>query len=241
MPHPDADQLALAALDETLDPEATHHVRECQQCSAELEELRRVVRAAQRSEGPVELTPPPPTLWDRIVAETGVAARTEQVAPAAPVDLGAQRRRSLRRLPMLAAAAVGLVLGAAGASVVATLVGDDGVDDGGAGTVATARLRPLPDSEARGRATLVRSDGSRRLDVSVSVSSVQQGFREVWLLDAEAGRLVSLGVLEGQQGSFTLPAELDLGAYPTVDISAEPFDGDPAHSGDSLARGDLEF
>ena len=65
-------------------------------------------------------------------------------------------------------------------------------------------------------------------------------FREVWLIDREVTRLVSLGVLEGSSGTFTIPTGLDLADFAVVDVSAEPFDGDPAHSGDSIIRGVLD-
>jgi anti-sigma-K factor RskA len=61
----------------------------------------------------------------------------------------------------------------------------------------------------------------------------------VWLLDSEAQRLVSLGLLEGDEGRFPLPEQVDVGEYPVVDVSIEPTDGDPAHSGNSVVRGTL--
>ena len=51
--------------------------------------------------------------------------------------------------------------------------------------------------------------------------------------------MVSLGVLDGDHGSFAVPADLDLSAYDQVDVSQEPYDGNPAHSTESLARGRL--
>jgi hypothetical protein len=65
------------------------------------------------------------------------------------------------------------------------------------------------------------------------------GFREVWVGSADLSRMVTLGVLGNQAGSFVLPSGLDLTQYPVVDISHEPYDGDPAHSADSIARGVL--
>lgn len=110
-------------------------------------------------------------------------------------------------------------------------------------TVATANLQPVTDTSARGTASLLRVDGRRvlRLTLPRADGGQDTGFREVWLLDTAQGQLVSLGVLEGPRGSFTLPRNLDLADYPTVDVSTEPFDGDPTHSGDSLARGNLTF
>jgi hypothetical protein len=39
---------------------------------------------------------------------------------------------------------------------------------------------------------------------------------------------------------FVLPENLDVGEFPVVDVSNEPIDGDPTHSGDSIVRGVLE-
>ena len=39
--------------------------------------------------------------------------------------------------------------------------------------------------------------------------------------------------------TFTVPPSLNLARYSQVDVSREPFDGDPAHSSVSLARGDV--
>jgi hypothetical protein len=37
-----------------------------------------------------------------------------------------------------------------------------------------------------------------------------------------------------------VPAGIDTGEYDLVDISEEPYDGDPTHSGDSIVRGQLD-
>jgi hypothetical protein len=51
---------------------------------------------------------------------------------------------------------------------------------------------------------------------------------------------VSLGPLR-PDGSYDLPPGLDPEQFPIVDVSVEPLDGDPAHSGDSRLRGQLRF
>ena len=63
----------------------------------------------------------------------------------------------------------------------------------------------------------------------------------MWLLDPDTGDLISLGVLNGTASDFELPDGLDLRDYPTIDVSREPLDGDPAHSADSIARGELDL
>ena len=51
---------------------------------------------------------------------------------------------------------------------------------------------------------------------------------------------MSLGLLEGASGRFVVPDGIDLDEFTLVDVSAEPVDGDPAHSGDSIVRGELQ-
>ena len=78
------------------------------------------------------------------------------------------------------------------------------------------------------------------MDVSLEAPDPGDGFREAWLINAAGEQLVSLGVVDGSSGRFVIPAGLDLADYRLVDVSEEPFDGDPAHSGDSIVRGQLD-
>jgi hypothetical protein len=52
--------------------------------------------------------------------------------------------------------------------------------------------------------------------------------------------MVPVGVLNGSTGRFTVPAGVNLTDYPVVDVSLEPLDGNPAHSGTSVLRGTLQ-
>lgn len=74
-------------------------------------------------------------------------------------------------------------------------------------------------------------DGTIRLQVTLVDNPPGDGFREVWLIRGDASAMVSLGILEGEIGTFTVPAGIDLADYSLVDISAEPLDGDPLHEG----------
>ncbi|MDP9429110.1 MAG: anti-sigma factor, partial [Actinomycetota bacterium] len=141
-----------------------------------------------------------------------------------------------RRSRLLLAAAASLVVGVGiGAGAVVLGTGDD---DG----AAAAALDPLDDSGATGEARVVeRDDGTLVLEVDLTAAAPREGFYEVWLLDEAVEDLVSLGVVRGGgEVALTLPSGLDLGEYPIVDVSVEPLDGDPGHSGVSVARGMLE-
>ncbi len=50
----------------------------------------------------------------------------------------------------------------------------------------------------------------------------------------------SLGPIDGS-GRVALPDGLDPALYATVDISVEPLDGVPTHSGQSVLRGTLDI
>ena len=102
-----------------------------------------------------------------------------------------------------------------------------------------AALDPLPGWSATGEAVVEEADDGTRVLVLTVDEAAGDGFHEVWLIDRDVTRLVSLGVLEGSEGRFTVPAGLDLEDFAVVDVSEEPFDGDPAHSGDSIVRGIL--
>ncbi|RJK93765.1 anti-sigma factor [Vallicoccus soli] len=145
--------------------------------------------------------------------------------------------RSRAALLAVAAGVVGVVAGAGGSALLRDDPGGPAAPP--VAVEARAELAPLPERTGTGEAVLERGGDGRRLVVTASGLSTGDGYTEVWLLDAEAGRLVSLGVLQGGSGSFPVPESLDIGDYPLVDLSLEPFDGDPAHSSDSIVRGEL--
>jgi hypothetical protein len=155
--------------------------------------------------------------------------------PVAPVvSLPDRRRRAW--LPIAAAAcAVGLVGGIAGG--VWWQSTRQGAPEA---VIAEAQLDALPGWAASGNASVQEAaDGRREVVVDLADDDDPVGLREVWLLTADATGLVSVGLLDGTTGRFSIPAGIDLAEYPVVDISAEPADGNPAHSGDSIVRGTL--
>jgi hypothetical protein len=185
------------------------------------------------------LTAPPPESRTAAVQDPAATARadgspTAEPRPPAPVvDLPARRRRTW--LPVAAAAcAVGLVGGiAGGAWWQSTRSPAEAV-------IAQAQLDALPGWTASGGASVQQSaDGRREVVVDLEGDTDANGLREVWLLTADASGLVSLGLLDGRTGRFSIPAGVDLAEFPVVDVSAEPADGNPAHSGDSIVRGTL--
>ncbi|MBY5164429.1 anti-sigma factor [Salsipaludibacter albus] len=148
------------------------------------------------------------------------------------VDLAtARRRRRSGWVAALAAAAV-LVVAVAGSILVTSDPSPD--------TVATFALDALDDRAQEVDGTIVTDGGQTRIEVDLASlpAAPDDSFYELWLLDADAGRLVSLGPVE-DQGSFVVPAAVEVGDWPLLDVSVEPVDGDPTHSSDSVLRGEI--
>ena len=106
--------------------------------------------------------------------------------------------------------------------------------------LAEARLTALPGwAGSSGEAILEKTASGRQVVVTVSESRNVPGYREVWLISSDFTKLISVGVLEGTRGSFTIPADVNIADYPILDVSSEMPDGNPAHSGASIVRGTL--
>lgn len=248
MSHLDSDQLALLALGEPVASAEEHaHLAQCRACALELAEISHTVAIARSTVADSDLETPPASVWQGISAELGLGAgggavqvveeradaAPEAAAPIAGVAAGSGSTRRLRTFWALAASLV-LVAGIGlGTWAVTTSLAPT--------AVAAASLDAFPDHPgAAGNADVEEArDGSRTLVVSLDSDDVADTYREVWLIRNDAGALISLGVLDGAEGSFAIPAGVDLSEYSLVDISAEPVDGDPAHSGDSIVRGEL--
>jgi hypothetical protein len=236
MRHVDPDTLALLALGEHVAETAdSDHLAQCEQCSQELNTLARAAAVGRSTLSAGELAKPSDRVWSRIVDElalTPESAPTPESA-SAPVVVLRPRRRWVPAL-IGAAAAIALVLGGVTAW--------QAFRPAPVSVLATATLDAFPDwPGSSGTATVEKqADGARIVQVSFEAPAPQDGYREVWLISTDTKRLVSLGVVRGVTGSFTIPDGVDISNYALVDISDEPYDGDPAHSGNSIVRGQLK-
>jgi hypothetical protein len=188
------------------------------------------------------LDSPPDDLWpgiERLVAAGERAAAPDRSGTTGVTDLRDRARaRDRRRLA---------VLGAAAAIVVALIgmVAFIGRDDGPSGTridevALTNKGLDLAGAGSRASATLVRTtDGSYVLDIDArDLPAVSDGFLELWIIDSTVTGMYSLGPLHGS-GRYVLPQHVEPTAFPIIDVSIEPTDGAPAHSGKSILRGQL--
>jgi hypothetical protein len=225
------EQLALAALREPLPADDAAHLESCEACRAEVASLQRAVDvlAVPELAAPGASVPPPPRVWATVAAATGVPVGEAQSSNLVPLR---------RRHPLLLVAAT-LVAGAVvGAGAVAVVQHRN--DDGGR-TVEAVALDPLADKDASGRASVVEeNDGTLALQVELKAPALADSYYEIWLIDRSVKGMYPLGVVRPGTQTVEVPPDLDLTQFPLVDVSVEPLDGNPAHSGDSVARGELK-
>jgi anti-sigma-K factor RskA len=230
-------------------PIALDHIAGCAECGNELAVLRRVVAVGQETQGLLDLPTPPPAVWDGIQAELAAtpdqSSRAvtdesngsrlgEEAGPVRVADVRARRRGRRRRV-----ATWSVAVGAAAAAAAIAVVVWPREADTPERIVASAELAAFGSTQrsAHGDAEVL-AGGQLRLHVADLPAN--QGYYQVWLIDPDTKQMFPLGVLgESAEAQLPLPPDVNLSRYSVVDVSAELFDNNPAHSGDSLLRGRL--
>ncbi len=255
--HPADETLAALVIGDEPEAATAEHLSRCERCQGVVAELAEVEMLLGEPE--VHQLPSPPTgVWADITARLGpdrpsatdetnkhpeagapVAARG---IPQQSRDLGAQRAdppagRGPWSRWLAAAAAVALLLGGYAAG---RLAGRDA--PGAVPVVATATLTSMDGARRLGEAHVVSGPGgpALRVHVDATVPTPASGYVEVWLINTDLTRMVSIGTLApGQDTELVVPAAAITAGYRIVDLSNEHFDDKPAHSGDSIMRGTL--
>ena len=236
--HLDRDSLALLALGEPAERASTTHLEGCPPCAGELESFRHIVARARAADpADLDLPAPPVAVWEQVHQRSTDEADPASTTPddtdlPAPTPLSAARRRH-RAWWLSAAAALAAVVAIGGGALLAS------DPDPPPLVLAVAELEPLDERADPLAARVVADDAGVSLEVDEAVLPESDGYYEVWLIDEAVDGMVSLGPLQ-PGGRHRVPDGLDLGAFPILDVSVEPFDGDPAHSGDSLLRAQLD-
>lgn len=210
--------------------------------------LQRVVRTGRAvTDDDRVLDEPPQDLWSRIEATAfagpagGPSADAGAGDPGAHddgaqvIDLAARRARRVRTAGILGAvAAVAVVIAAVGGVLIS--------DSGSTEVVASADLSLLAGGGS-GTAELVERDDGLYLvvDVSELEPAEEADFFELWMLAPDVSDMASMTKFTETSGTIEVPvpAGVDPGALPVIDISEEIDDGDDTHSGLSILRGEL--
>jgi len=185
------------------------------------------------------LNPPEPPALDRSVFGEGMG-RSSSASP--------ERRRGFRLSwsgsgfgwPQAVVGGMAAVVLFAAGAVFGTSLGGNGAQPVATEQLALSAFGPEAPSGAEGEVSLV-SSGSDRLRLSVSGlrETGPREFYELWLLGAK-GELVSLGSfrVDPEGGSeIEVPVPVDPDRYRFYDVSIQPENGSPQHSGRSVLRG----
>ena len=187
---------------------------------AALEQLKMV--AGQLTDEDFQRDEPPAQLWGAIAAKMDRPAN-EVVA----------LRRTRRRAWLGAAAVVAAALALAGGLLIS---GGDHGNVVAAASLSNKGLSPLG-SASSGKAEIIQHGTSYLLHLDVNrVPKEPSSYIEVWLIDTQVKGMISLGPYHGN-GDYLIPSGVDPAKYPIVDVSIEPSDGVPTHSGVSIVRG----
>ena len=242
MTHLDPDRLADRALgtDDPLTAAEEKHLAGCAECRDEVAELSRIAELGRNPERVAHQLVPTEAMWQSIQVQlaTETPATTEAAAEPAPssptvTELPRRTPRPRSWLLMAAAAVVGLIIGAG----VTTVAVRDRVE-----VTSSTALEALPGQTGQGTAELVNDRGRPELRVQIDAPPTPDRYKEVWLINTDGQRMYPLGVLpDDGRATYPLPPALagQLQGFSIVDVSIEPYDGNPAHSRQSQVRGTL--
>ncbi|MER7456276.1 anti-sigma factor [Micromonospora sp. NPDC126480] len=264
MQHLDHERLVFLALGESeADNGESTHLDTCEPCRHEIATLRHVAGLGAGTQDLRDLPDPPEHVWQGIVAEIRAAEELPSIAEqrratsaveraAPPVEVltggpsstaGVKKGPFLARVPRWAAtvgtAVAAAVLGVVGTLAVLNVTGTGPEPEPQREVLASAPLSAYGSTppEANGEA---RVFDNGRLHLHVANLPDVSGYYEVWLINPGTMEMFSVGVLGGADDELLpLPPNVDLEAYSVVDVSAEAYDNNTAHSGDSLLRGTL--
>lgn len=242
--HPDEEVLASIALGEEVRPEQAAHAMSCPKCGVLVAELRGTLALARDAAGEVMVSPPD-SVWRAVAAELAppaIRSVTAMPVDAEPVDdvpldaVSVRRRMPLAWLAIAAGVVVGVTIGVVGPRLLPPPAPPT------AQVLARAELKTLDTATPGGDAELLAGqDPALDLRIRVTPLDAGNGYLEVWLINTDLARMVSIGVLpNGSSGEvLVIPRRLIDQGYVIVDISAEQLDTRPEHSGESLLRGSL--
>jgi anti-sigma-K factor RskA len=242
MAHLSPDRLADSALgiDDPLTAAEQNHLVGCAECRNELGELSRIASLGRQPEHVAPQLVPTDAIWRsvqaQLAAQANAPATTDTSAEPPPSPPAIELRRTSRRRSwflVAAAAVLGLIIGAG----ITTVAVRDRVE-----VTSSTALEALPGQTGQGTAELLRDRGRPELRVQIDAPPSPDRYREVWLINTDGQRMYPLGVLpDDGRATYPLPPALagQLQGFNIVDVSIEPYDGNPAHSRESQVRGVL--
>jgi anti-sigma-K factor RskA len=205
--------------------------------AAEVEELSQIVTRLEELPEEAWDSPVPPPLRLRTTEDTAEAPQADGKSFLDKFFGG-----SFALKPAVAMFAVMGIFAAGLAVGLLTGESDNSASNFGT-TLQQASLAPVGDvdRQAAGSAAIKKDGQVIRIKLSGLKPSGDSDFYEAWLMDPKNG-FVGIGTFRvGEDGETTLDLPVPVGTkeFPIVDISLQPTDGKPTHSGVSVLRGTL--
>lgn len=253
MNHPDEDLIVMLAIDsgdglDSASPDhdrVRSHLRECPPCQAIYDDIIHTMDVVRASRDVGSWQAPSPSVLNAVMLDV-LEAPTATVTPLRLEPRRADRHRARPAMGWLVGvAAAGVVLGwgvgqiAGGTQAPPVAIPSVSPSTPAPTQIAAVGLDTLDTNEPRGDAEVLRKGDSTALVVNAADLDQGDGFLEVWLINTDGKRMVSVGVLEGSSATFPISKSLLAEGYLIVDVSREHFDSDTTHSGDSVVRGTL--
>lgn len=231
--HAPAADLASRALGNPAAPPHSDHLGRCRECRDVSRSLNDLVGAIARmpSAGPV--VSPRAGLWDEVreAVAAGAVPEPDWREEARRAAERAQRRRTfiLVGAVVMSSLLVGLTV------ILAQLL----VEPDRAAVASAVLADPRQGGADAGSVVLERRDGGAEVLVIDTVfAEYPDAYLEVWLVPAGEDP-ISVGHLRASRYEVEVPEAAGSAMGATIEISREPWDGDPTRGGEVVARGAL--
>jgi anti-sigma-K factor RskA len=177
---------------------------------------------------------PPTQVWHNILAELEVEVASQEAA-ARKQTRHPKTEYWFSSTRLLSIAAATLLLVGAVIAIVNVSYDDSSLTEV-ASAVMTDEGLPVATS-ATANARFLCADESCFVQVDLTaLPDAGADDLELWVINTDVSDMHSLGTVTSD-GRFSLPQGVTADDFPIVDISIEPRDGDPTHSGQSVLRG----
>ena len=184
---------------------------------------------------------PPAQVWNNIAAEFEVErAGEEALARSAGQAMPRGPRTWLSGKQLLSAAAAVVLVAVIAAGLIANINDEPSTIELAAASLTDQGLPVATDETAQAR-FVCDDDGACVVEVDLSgvPDAGSDADLELWVINGDVTDMHSLG-LGTESGTFAVPEGVTTTDFPIVDISVEPRDGVPEHSGQSVLRGVFE-
>ncbi|WP_062524458.1 anti-sigma factor domain-containing protein [Demequina rhizosphaerae] len=232
--HAPVEGLASRALGIRVADGGQQHIASCRDCRDAWRSLNNLVGSIARTPASGPMVAPRAGLWDEVrdAVDAGPPAPEADWREEARRDAArAHRNRTLVMSVALVAASVFAGLAVVLSQMLVEPEGD---------AIARTRLEDprAGGSEAGAARVLAGADGGEVIVVDGPYAEYPDAYLELWIIPA-SGEPVALGQLTSGRYEVAVPASVGTAVGATLEISREPWDGDPEPSGDVVARGTL--